>query len=369
MLVDNQNKEIRLVVNGIECTTWDEASLDSAIDTPADGWSLTLWNPSVGNLDPRIKAGATAKVYYGKELVLTGIIDNLKDIVGRAGRVINLNGRDLAGQLLDCSVPIFNGKQLTLQELVNRYVKDGNLASLFNKFEIQNTSWLKNKVSVEPGESIWDSLVKAAQVTGQHIWLEANGTLVVGDPFASSYQVQTALTLMSYGKDNNVINAEYDEDVSQVFTDIQILSQDSDANKILAEGSSSTPYSYQRLKLVTSGEVENQAEAQALLNKVIHDNDLEAYTLNCDVAGWLIDGKVWQTGCTVNFQSDALLRANAKWVVMGRTLTLSRNNGKTTRLKLKRQGDWAQPLKLKQEQPKQQKKKTQKQKQSEASHD
>ncbi|WP_448760902.1 phage baseplate assembly protein [Acinetobacter tandoii] len=357
---DNLGKEIRLVVNGLECSNWDEASIDSAIDTPADGWSLTLWNPSIGNLDTRIKAGATAKVYYGNELVLTGIIDNLKDVTGRSGRVINLNGRDLAGQLLDCSVPIFNGKQLTLQELINRYVKSGNLASLFNKFEIQNQSWLKNKISVEPSESIWDSLAKAAQVTGQHIWIKADGTLVVGDPFTNSYQVQTSLSLMSHGNGNNVINAEYDEDVSQVFTDIQILSQDADANKILAEGTSNTPYVHKRLKLITSGEVENQAEAQALLKKIIHDNDLEAYSLNCDIAGWLIDGKVWQTGWTVNFQSDVQIRANAKWVVMGRTLNLSRNNGKTTRLKLKRQGDWAQPLKLKQEQPKQQKLKIQK---------
>lgn len=347
MLVDSLSKQIRLVVGGIECSTWDEASLDSAIDTPADGWSLTLWNPASVDLDSRVKAGATIQLYYGSELVLTGVLDNLKTVVGRNGRIVNISGRDLAGQLIDCSVPIFNGKQLTLQELVNRFVKAGNLATLFQNVEIQNQSWLKNRVSVEPSESIWDALAKAAQVTGQHIWLEADGTLKVGDPFADSYQLQTPLVLMRTGTDNNVINAEYDEDVSQVFSDIQILSQDGEANKILAQGSSSTPYEYKRLKLVTTGDVENQAEAQALLNKVVKDNDLEAYTLNCDVAGWLIDGKVWQTGWTVNFQSDVLPRANARWVVMGRTLALSRSNGKTTRLKLKRQGDWAQPLILK----------------------
>lgn len=51
----------------------------------------------------------------------------------------------------------------------------------------------------------------------------------------------------------------------------------------------------------------------------------------------------------MTLQSNVLIRANAKWVVMGRTLNLSRSNGMTTRLKLKRQGDWAQPLLLKQQ--------------------
>lgn len=344
MRVDASGKATRLVVDGFECSTWDEVSIDSAIDTPADAWNLTLFNPAMGHLPFAIKAGASAQIYYGDELILTGVIDHLKEAIGRNGRVVNISGRDLIGQLIDCSVPIFNGKQLTLQELVNRFVKGGDLSALFKRVIIQNQAWLKNKVSVEPGESIYDALVKAAQVTGQFLWMQADGTLEIGDPFASSYVVKIPLQLMFSGDDNNVIAADYGENVSRVFSDIQILSQDRDAKKILAQGTSKTPYAYKRLKLVSAGDVETQAEAQALLNKAVKDNDLEAYSLNCDVAGWLVDGKVWQAGWTVSLQSDVLVRANAKWIVMGRTLTLSRSKGKTTRLKLKRQGDWAQPL-------------------------
>ena len=61
----------------------------------------------------------------------------------------------------------------------------------------------------------------------------------------------------------------------------------------------------------------------------------------------------------LNFETDRLNRATAKWAVYGRTLTLSRSNGKKTALKLHRQGDWAQPLKHK-EKPKSTTKKTKK---------
>ncbi|MDR8295624.1 hypothetical protein FPK78_24020, partial [Acinetobacter baumannii] len=85
---------------------------------------------------------------------------------------LEISGRDLVGQLIDCSVPIFNGRQITLEELIGRFILNGDLGSLFHDVSIQNNSWLKNKVSIEPSESLWDALIKAAQVTGQHVWLE-----------------------------------------------------------------------------------------------------------------------------------------------------------------------------------------------------
>jgi prophage tail gpP-like protein len=69
--------------------------------------------------------------------------------------------------------------------LLSKYVLDGELKSLFSNVKIQNDAWLKNKISVEPGESLWDAIAKAAMVTGQHVWLDPDGTIQVGDPFAS----------------------------------------------------------------------------------------------------------------------------------------------------------------------------------------
>ena len=57
-----------------------------------------------------------------------------------------------------------------------------------------------------------------------------------------------------------------------------------------------------------------------------------------------MDGKVWTPGWHLNLETNALSNATAKWAVYGRTLMLSRTEGKTTKLKMKRQGDWAQPL-------------------------
>lgn len=342
---DNQGKTIRLMIAGYEANTWDDVTIDSQIDVPADGWSMTLFDPSLiaAALPKEVKAGAKAEIYYGDELILAGIADRLVQSISRSGRTLEISGRDMVGQLIDCSVPIKNSKQITLLTLLEQYALS-DLGSIFETVRVQDDNWLRNKVTVEPSESLYDAIAKAAQVTGQFVWFDANHVLQVGDPFKFAEQNVQTLKLMSSGLDNNVISMSYEEDVSNVFSDIKIISQDEKGGAISATTTANTPYSFKRFKIVTMSDIETQAEAQAAINKIQHDNDLEAYTLTAVVPDWTINGQVWKTGGQINLQTDVLIRANATWVVMGRTLKLSRNNGKTTELKLKRKGDWVQPL-------------------------
>lgn len=345
---DNQGNEIRLVIAGLEATGWDQVEIDNQIDTPAENWSFTLFEKGGQALSPDIKGSAKVQVYYANQLILTSVADRVSEAVNRDGYGLQISGRDLVGQLIDCSVPIFNGRQITLEELVGRYILNGDLGSLFHDVRIQNNAWLKNKVSVEPGESLWDSLTKAAQITGQHVWLDPDGTIQIGDPFANPHHVQTPLRLMRpLNNSNNVMSLQYDNDVSNVFSHIKVLSQDGKATSILSETTAQTQYDYNRLKIVTLGDVETEAEANAALEKIKKDNDLEAHTLIATVSGWMIDGKLWSTGWYINLETNVLSRATAKWAVYGRTFQLDRKNGKTTKLLLKRQGDWANPLVLK----------------------
>lgn len=342
---DELGNEIKLVIGGVAITQWDEVSVDSQIDTPAENWNLTLFQQDGLLLPDSIQGAVKIQLYYADQLILTSIADRVSEAVSRDGYGLQISGRDLAGQLIDCSVPIFNGKQVTLEVLLSKYVRSGDLGTLFSNVKIQNNSWLKNKVSVEPSESLWDAIAKAAAVTGQHVWLDPDATLNVGNPFANPYQVQTPLRLIKpLDNTNNVLSLSYDNDVSNVFTQFKVLSQDAKGQHILSETKASTQYSYNRLKIVTLGDVETVAEADAALAKIKKDNDFEAYTLTVTVSDWLVDGKLWSTGWYVNLETNAISHATAKWAVIGRTFMLSRSGGKTTKLLLKRQGDWAQPL-------------------------
>ena len=350
---DNQGNEITLQIGGYSINGWDAVSVDSLIDTPAENWNFRLFQVDGEPLPKDIAGAKDIQVFYNKELVLTSIADKVAEAVSRQGYGLEISGRDLVGQLIDCSVPVFSGRQMTLEELLSRFVLAGDLGSKFHDVRIQNNAWLKNKVSIEPGESLWDAIAKAAAVTGQHVWLEPNGTLVVGDPFASPYQVKTALRLMKpLDNRNNVLDLQYVNDVSNVYSEIKILGQDNKGSHVLSSATAQTQYAYNRLKIVSVGDVETKAEADAALEKIKKDNNLQAYSLDATVDGWTVDGKVWTPGCFVNVETNALSNATAKWAVYGRTLMLSRAEGKTTKLRMKRQGDWAQPLLHKEPAPK-----------------
>ena len=140
------------MIGGYDLSGWDEATIDNSIDTPADSFSVTLFNPAYDQLPTNVAAGQKAQLYYDNQLVLTGIVDRLSEAVARHGRGLQISGRDMVGQLIDCSVPVFNGRQINLEELLNQYVKKGDLSALFPKIVILDNAALKNKVSVEPSE-------------------------------------------------------------------------------------------------------------------------------------------------------------------------------------------------------------------------
>lgn len=350
--------DLKLVIAGYEVNRWDNAIVDAAIDTPAAAWSLALFDEDDRVVPAEVTHGAKVQMYYKNELILNSVADAVEESVDRSGYALKISGRDLIGQLIDCSVPIFNGRQVTLDELLNQFLLKSELGALFTGIDVQDNSWLKNKASVEPGESLWDAINRTAQVTGQHVWMRPNGTLVIGDPFKNNTYIQTPLRLHRPDMANNVMNAHYSADISNAYSEIKVLGQNNQAQHILSTAHTSNRYPFKRSKIVNFADVETQAEADAAVQKYIKDNDLNAYGLTATVYGWQWDGMLWRIASYLNFESNRLVRASAKWAVMGRTFTLTRQDGFLTQLRMNRQGDWAQPLKHKDKAPAKTKAKT-----------
>ena len=63
-----------------------------------------------------------------------------------------------------------------------------------------------------------------------------------------------------------MLNLSYVNDVSSVFSEIKILGQDAKGSHVLSTLNSDTQYAFKRLKIVSMGDVETQAEADAAIN-------------------------------------------------------------------------------------------------------
>lgn len=115
--------QVELVAGGVVLRTWLEYSVDSKLLTPADGFTMAVAAADRARreeLREALQPGKRVQLFIGSpdvgtgatirqrgSLQLTGIIDSL-DIKGDrgAGALFSVEGRDLAGALVDASVPV-----------------------------------------------------------------------------------------------------------------------------------------------------------------------------------------------------------------------------------------------------------------------
>ncbi len=373
---DNTQANIVLIVGGFYCSNWDEVSIDSDLEVPADSWSLTLYSPAVDGLPDAIQRGALIELRYENETVLKGVVDRIQEPLSRQGGRLTLSGRDLVAVLLDNSVPVLVQQQVTIEELALKWVLTDFSSVIHNFLFLRELDQLQNLVAIEPSESIWSALTKAAESVGQYIWIDAAGTLIIGNPFTQPQPAAQNLIINRHGNDNNVLSAEYIEDIAEEYSDVVVLGQDNQTQASfyatatdqnygeVYTGQDLTPSAanqpdppeyigrtqqilpYRRRKIVLDSLADTAEQANARARKLMQDGNLSAYSLNCEVEGWKCQiGKVWSAGWAVQFDSDVMSRrVTGDWVIMGRTLRLSRASGKTTQLRLKRQQFWMQPI-------------------------
>ncbi|WP_199508626.1 MULTISPECIES: phage baseplate assembly protein [unclassified Psychrobacter] len=342
------NETIALHIDGVVCSTWDDLSVDSDIGIPADAFSFSWFDAAHDALPDSINAGSTCTVSCNSETVLTGILDRIGQRVARSSLSTNLSGRDLAGQLLDCHAPIDAAANLSLSELIKRYVTGGDLANLPITIGKVQQDWLKGKTGVDIGESVWDVLSAAAQASGQYVWLSADGHLMIGNPFdVPQPAIKPKFYLYSDDRrdQNNVLDANYQHDISNAFSTFEIVGQNSKGGNFKAKATSDR-LPLKRYRIVSDGRSDTQAEAEKFAQKAMSDALLDSTDLTLSVSGWAHYGQPWRTGWSVSFDSNVLPRAAGDWVIYGRTLQQSRANGKTTELRLKRTDDWMQPVKF-----------------------
>lgn len=368
------SNNITLIVGGQQCSQWDDVSIDSDLLIPADAWSVTLFNPPADPLPSTVFKGAVVEITYNGQTILKGTIDRITDSVNRQGYRLSVSGRDVVGVLLDSSVPLTVRQQVSLYDIVKQYVLP-DLGGFLQDFLVvdQGVDFTIAKVAVEPSESIWDAIVKAAEAAGQYVWAESDGNIRVGNPFNKRQPKTPNLIMRRAGQNNNVLSVEYAEDITSQYSTVIVLGQDNStqASFYATEdnlpdiytgqdltpskkdqpdtpeytGKSTQKLPYLRRKIVLDPLADNDDQAVKRARKIMQDGNLSAFTLTIEVAGWTCAmGQIWTTGWTVNYQSDVTRKvANGAWVIMGRTLKLGRN-GKTTQLRLKRKQYWMQPV-------------------------
>lgn len=337
--------ELEVKIGGKAQKGWQQYDIDSDLMTPADAWRVSLAQPVI-ELPEEVVEGALVEVRMGGETVLQGRLDERVLTVAKGQHELQLSGRDNAGILLDCSAPIFTRSQLTLEQIVANLTRE--LIKGVNIRIDASSMLVREKVNIEPGDSAWDALRRAAEANGLWPWFEPDGTLVVGGPRYDVPPVDT-LVLRADGKGNNLLSLTEHRSIVDRYSQVTVFGQSSGRgfgageregrHNIKGSAEDSGVKSY-RPKILVDHEAVNSDIARARGRKMISDSRLKGYTLNAVVPGHRTAGGVlWAAGQRVTIKSDPH-GIDGVYFIMARRFTCDKASGRRTQLTIKEDGVW-----------------------------
>lgn len=253
--------KIELFVNGKNYEGWKEAVITRSLKAFAGGFRLQITdNWSGSNSIFFIRIGDACVLKVNGETVLTGWIEDLSNSFDSYSHTIEVAGRDKTGDLVDCSVvykshEILNSNLLKIAELLcapfNIKVKaETDVGPPFTNFSIQ------------PGETVFEVLARAALHRGVLFSSDGEGNLVIVKP-----GVKKSLTSLKEGENIKIGSLSIDtkERFSQYIIKGQVTATDENygasAAQIEGEASDSGIKRYRPMVIVAEKQA-NSAEAK-----------------------------------------------------------------------------------------------------------
>jgi prophage tail gpP-like protein len=215
--LDNCTLDIEFPGKTVQFEAWTSYTFDSDFLTPCDQFSFTVG-------DPLIPQGISGEIAHGLKVTLkvngrptcVGRIDEVERSVDRSGgTVLSITGRDLLGDVVDSCVDPrtrFTNQQSLIdvvstvlspfgldsfytdnvanRSLItgNQYGAKTNKVTVTKKGKVTKASGQVVKSAVQyqakphPHEGAYEFCERLAKREGQHIWMAADGSVVIGQP-------------------------------------------------------------------------------------------------------------------------------------------------------------------------------------------
>ena len=182
---------VSLIIGDRQHAGWTSATVTRSLETISGTFDIALSERSPGETTMRqISPGDQCAVFLDGEGVIRGYIDSVNVRVTADVHQIEVRGRDVTGDLVDCSAATTPGefKNAGLAEIV---------AALTAPFGINVTvetdtgaPWRVAKFRIEEGETVFESIDRACRFRAVLPLSDGNGGLILGQPTRSRTQTR-----------------------------------------------------------------------------------------------------------------------------------------------------------------------------------
>jgi prophage tail gpP-like protein len=338
--------QVKITVNGIEFGGWTACTITRRIDSVADGFSITApFDPD----QPQVRAAfrpfgyQPCTISIDDETLITGRIETVAPSTSASDRVVNLQGRSLAGSLVDCSIDgvgyEFAGLSL-LQvaqkicqpfgvQVISAVGLGPTLKSALGAASVAEASEALDESRASPGQGAYDFLQGLAKAAGLMLISDAQGRLVI-----SKIQPSTAPAAAIVEGDGPVIAVSANYQGTGRYSKYKVLQQQDGTPDLSGTASDQgVPIYRPRTAVGSDSDAGNVAKAATWARALALAGAVE---VSATVAGWRTNaGQIWTPGMAVTVKAPgAYILQEAAFIVAEATLALDSSQGRTTELRL-----------------------------------
>ena len=181
--------EVILKVNGMNYTGWLSIEIKKSVRALAGMFTLRISDSWSTKKKPWfILPGDYCELYIGKELMISGYIDDLEYSVNASSRDITVTGRDKTGDLVDCSLDTKDSQftNIKLNNLLEKLCRPFGIK--FSNRTLLNPTVIDFKFN--QGSSVYDIIDELSKKYGFIACSTPEGDLVIpniGENFALDY--------------------------------------------------------------------------------------------------------------------------------------------------------------------------------------
>ncbi len=192
--VSLQIKPIDPARRPVELNEFTDYNFQSSVIVPVSAFTFRMVNPTKsGSLLNIVRDGDIAILKANGVVIATGLIDTVSVETGNDGESVELYGRSLLGQLEDQAAisetdkPLF-GQTVTLAQAVQLILANTRI----NYYRLQQPpNYPPLMFATEPGESKMSALMRFIEPQNCILWMDPDGTLVVGRPNMGAFSTGT----------------------------------------------------------------------------------------------------------------------------------------------------------------------------------
>ncbi len=329
--------EIIVMVNGTRFGGWKAADATTSIESVCGQFRVDLMDKWTEESTPiEIKPGDACQVLLGDEPVITGYVDNVSPAIDADNHSVNISGRDKTCDLVDCSAVVssFELWGLDLAAIARK------ICAEFDGIEVKvETDVGKpfDRFAVQPGESAFACIERAAKQCGVLLTTDGDGRLVLS---AKGIFTATGDALV-YGKNIEKIAVNNDwKDRFQTYTvNGQMPAFNDGADDPVHDqiGEARDQNIMRRRPLILNAEAWTRPDAA----KTRAENEAccregNSRRVNVTVAGWRqSSGALWKPGLKVSVTAPPVYLDNVELVIATVRYSYSDGDGTIAELELK----------------------------------